>query len=48
MAVSLPLARYRLDFIVDAPLALPAFAGSTLRGTFGTAFRADVCMTGAK
>jgi hypothetical protein len=48
MAAPLPLARYRLDFIVDAPLTLPAFAGSTLRGAFGTAFRAGVCVTGAK
>lgn len=48
MPISLPLARYRLDFTVDTPLALPAFAGSTLRGAFGTAFRAGACMTGAK
>lgn len=31
----LPVARYRLDFNVDIPLTLPAFAGSMLRGAFG-------------
>ena len=44
----LPLARYRLDFTVATPLTLPAFAGSTLRGTFGGALRASACMTKAK
>lgn len=39
----------RLVFEVEAqdPLALPAFAGSTLRGTFGHALRRLACMTGA-
>ena len=46
--MSLPLARYRLDFTVTTPLTLPAFAGSTLRGAFGRALRADICMTRAK
>jgi hypothetical protein len=43
-----PLARYRLDFTVETPLTLPAFAGSTLRGAFGRALRASACMTKAK
>lgn len=44
----LSLARYRLDFAVETPLTLPAFAGSTLRGAFGGALRASACMTKAK
>lgn len=44
----LPLARYRLDFTVTTPLTLPAFAGSTLRGAFGSALRTSACMTKAK
>jgi hypothetical protein len=43
-----PLARYRLDFEVETPLHLPAYAGSTLRGAFGGALRATACMTKAK
>ena len=43
--ISLPLARYRLEFTVVTLLALPAFAGSTLRGVFGSALRASACMT---
>lgn len=46
--MTLPLARYRLDFTVSTPLTLPAFAGSTLRGAFGGALRASACMTKAK
>lgn len=45
---NLPLARYRLDFTVATPLALPAYAGSTLRGAFGGALRATACMTRQK
>lgn len=41
------VARYRLDFTVETPLNLPAFAGSTLRGVFGNALRA-ICLTKAK
>jgi hypothetical protein len=44
----LRLARYRLDFEVETPLTLPAYAGSTLRGAFGAALRATACMTKAK
>jgi hypothetical protein len=44
----IPLARYRLAFTVETALTLPAFAGSTLRGTFGGALRASVCMTQAR
>lgn len=43
--IGLPVARYRLDFAVTTPLALPAFAGSTLRGVFGGALRISACMT---
>lgn len=46
--IVLPLARYRLDFTVDTPLHLPAYAGSTLRGAFGGALRASACMTRQK
>lgn len=45
LMTSLRLVRYRLDFTVETPLALPAFAGSTLRGAFGGALRASACMT---
>jgi len=44
----LPLARYRLDFEVETPLHLPAYAGSTLRGAFGAALRATACITRQK
>lgn len=42
------LARYRLEFMVETPLKLPEFAGSTLRGAFGTALRTSTCLTNAK
>lgn len=41
-----PVARYRLEFQVERPLALPDFAGSTLRGVFGHALRDLACATG--
>ncbi|GIX36642.1 MAG: hypothetical protein KatS3mg126_2421 [Lysobacteraceae bacterium] len=44
-AAALPVARYRLEFEVTAPLSLPAFAGSTLRGAWGMALRQAVCIT---
>lgn len=40
-----PIARYRFDFIVTTPIRMPAYAGSTLRGTFGRALRNIACMT---
>jgi hypothetical protein len=43
--IDLPLARYRLEFAVETPLHLPAYAGSTLRGAFGGALRASCCLT---
>ncbi|MDP1606427.1 MAG: CRISPR system precrRNA processing endoribonuclease RAMP protein Cas6 [Rhodocyclaceae bacterium] len=46
--ITLPIARYRLDFTVETPLHLPAYAGSTLRGAFGGALRATACMTKQK
>ncbi|MEF3193952.1 MAG: hypothetical protein K6346_07045, partial [Halothiobacillaceae bacterium] len=45
MIHALPLARYRLEFEVETPLRLPAYAGSTLRGAWGAALRAASCMT---
>ncbi len=48
MPFPLPLARYRLEFEVQSPLHLPAYAGSTLRGVFGGALRAASCMTKQK
>lgn len=48
MTAELPLARYRLEFAVETPLHLPAYAGSTLRGAFGGALRAASCMTRQK
>jgi hypothetical protein len=48
VTATLPLARYRLDFTVETPLHLPAYAGSTLRGALGGALRAASCMTKQK
>lgn len=45
--ISLPVARYRLEFEVTSPLSLPAYAGSTLRGAWGLALRAAACLTRA-
>ncbi len=46
--VLLPLARYRFTFRMADELRLPEFAGSLLRGQFGSALRRTACMTGAK
>lgn len=43
-----PVARYRLEWLVDTPLSLPEYAGSTLRGAWGHALRRTVCMTRKK
>lgn len=45
--MTLPLARYRFTFRMHAPLRLPDYAGSLLRGQFGAALRRVACMTGA-
>lgn len=45
---TLTLARYRLDFTVEAPLHLHYYAGSQLRGAFGHALRKTACMTRLK
>jgi hypothetical protein len=45
---TLPLARYRLDFVVMTPLFLPVHASSALRGVFGRALRAASCITREK
>ena len=41
----LPLARYRFTAIAQAPLQLPPYAGSLLRGKFGASLRQVACMT---
>jgi hypothetical protein len=46
--IILPVARYRLEFTVETPLHLSAYAGSTLRGAFGRALRTASCMTKQK
>ncbi|MCX7628206.1 MAG: CRISPR system precrRNA processing endoribonuclease RAMP protein Cas6 [Methylophilaceae bacterium] len=40
-----PLVRYRFEFEVTAPLRLPDYAGSALRGAFGHALRQLACAT---
>lgn len=45
MINQLPIARYRLEFIVRQPISLPEYAGSTLRGIFGHALRHLACVT---
>lgn len=47
-ATSFPLARYRFEWQVTAPLRLPDYAGSALRGAFGHALRQLACMTKQK
>lgn len=52
-AVAQPLAafrfaRFRLAFLADEPLQLPPYAGSTLRGAFGHAFKRVVCAARGK
>ena len=47
MSTSLPLARYRFTFRMADPLRLPDYAGSLLRGQFGSALRRVSCMTHA-
>lgn len=46
--MTLPLARYRFTFRMAAPLRLPDYAGSLLRGQFGASLRRVACMTGEK
>ncbi|MBF0415322.1 MAG: CRISPR system precrRNA processing endoribonuclease RAMP protein Cas6 [Magnetococcales bacterium] len=41
---SLPLARYRYEWIVQSELRLPDYAGSALRGVFGGWLRQLACM----
>ena len=48
MLQSFPAARYRFTVRMHAPLRLPEFAGSLLRGQFGSALRQVACMTGEK
>ncbi|MBF0214925.1 MAG: CRISPR system precrRNA processing endoribonuclease RAMP protein Cas6 [Magnetococcales bacterium] len=43
---SLQMARYRFEWEVQTTLRLPEYAGSALRGVFGSALRNVVCMTG--
>ncbi len=44
-AATLPVARYRFTAKLHAPLRLPNYAGSLLRGQFGAALRDVACMT---
>ena len=44
-ALPLTVARYRLRFIAQEPLRLPAYAGSAWRGAFGHALKRLVCVT---
>lgn len=43
--LSFPIARYQFHFQVTQPIALPEYAGSTIRGVFGRALRKISCMT---
>lgn len=43
-----PVARYRFEFEVQSPIRLPEYAGSMLRGAFGSALRRTACMTREK
>ncbi|MBF0440027.1 MAG: CRISPR system precrRNA processing endoribonuclease RAMP protein Cas6 [Magnetococcales bacterium] len=45
---SIPLARYRLEWVVKTRIRLPEYAGSALRGVFGSALRGVVCLTAQK
>lgn len=47
MELSLPLARYRYLCRMAAPLRLPDYAGSLLRGQFGASLRRISCATSA-
>lgn len=40
-----PIARYRFTLMVESPLRQPDYAGSMLRGAFGSALRQIACMT---
>ena len=42
---SLKIARYEIRLQAEEPAAVPAFAGSTLRGAFGQALKNTVCVT---
>lgn len=44
-AVEVPFVRYRFVFEVTAPILLPPYSGSTIRGAFGRALRRTSCMT---
>lgn len=44
----LPVARYQFHFRMHDDLRLPEYAGSLLRGQFGSALRRTACITGAK
>ncbi|MDP1699067.1 MAG: CRISPR system precrRNA processing endoribonuclease RAMP protein Cas6 [Xanthomonadaceae bacterium] len=46
MPAALPLARYRFECVVEKPIRLHEYAGSMLRGAFGTALRHLLCVTG--
>jgi hypothetical protein len=43
-----PIARFRFEFEAQTPIRLPEYAGSMLRGAFGSALRRTACMTREK
>ncbi|MDK4681159.1 CRISPR system precrRNA processing endoribonuclease RAMP protein Cas6 [Kingella negevensis] len=45
---TLPIARYRFTFRIERELILPPYAGSTLRGVFGHALLAQICLCGQR
>ena len=45
VTLPLPVSRYRLRFVAEEPLRLPAYAGSAWRGAFGHALKRLVCVT---
>lgn len=42
----LPVGRYRLHWVTEAPIVFQDYAGSALRGVFGHALKRLVCVTG--
>lgn len=44
-SICLDMARYRFEFRTTAPILLPEYSGSTIRGAFGRSLRRIGCMT---
>ena len=47
-SITFPVARYRLEWQASAPIRLPDYSGSMLRGAFGHALRQLACVTKQK